>query len=315
MASSVPFGDIHEGQTVERVTGAQTTHVEATYRIVGADYFRSLSLPMIRGREFTSSEEDSPTAPATAIIDERLARRLFGTEDPIGQLVRFAEQAGVTQHDRAPMTIVGVAAPIRDELFDREAGPAIYVPSGRNYRAGMNLHVRVARPGIEGDMLTTIRRELRAIDPRLPVLQATTMQAFHEKSIALWAVSAGGRLFLVFGVLALLLAVVGLYGVKSYLVSQRTREIGIRMALGARSSDVLAMVLKEGAVLATVGVGIGIVLAAILGRLLSGILYDVKPLDPVVFVTAPVLLVIAALVATWIPARRATRVTPLTALK
>ena len=315
MASSVPFGDIHEGQRVERVTGAQTTHVEATYRIVGADYLRSLSLPMIRGREFTSSEEDSPTAPATAIIDERLARRLFGNEDPIGQLVRFGKQEGITQHDRAPMTIVGVAAPIRDELFDREAGPAIYVPSGRNYRAGMNLHVRVARPGIESDMLTTIRRELRAIDPRLPVLQATTMQAFHEKSIALWAVSAGGRLFLVFGVLALLLAVVGLYGVKSYLVSQRTREIGIRMALGARSSDVLAMVLKEGAVLATVGVGIGIVLAAILGRLLSGILYDVKPLDPVVFVTAPFLLVVAALVATWIPARRATRVTPLTALK
>ena len=104
MASSVPFGDIHEGQSVERVgPAAQTTHIEATYRIVGADYFRALNLSMIRGREFTASEEDSPTAPATAIIDERLARRLFGTEDPIGQLVRFAEQTGVTQHDRAPM--------------------------------------------------------------------------------------------------------------------------------------------------------------------------------------------------------------------
>ena len=315
MASSVPFGDIHEGQSVERVTGGQTTHLEATYRIVGAYYFRSLNLSMIRGREFTMSEEESPTAPSTAIIDERLARRLFGTDDPIGQLVRFAEQAGVTQHDRAPMTIVGVAAPIRDELFDREAGPAIYVPSGRNYRAGMNLHVRAARPGLEGDTLTSIRRELRAIDPRLPVLQATTMQAFHEKSIALWAVSAGGRLFLVFGLLALVLAVVGLYGVKSYLVSQRTREIGIRMALGARSSDVLGMVLKEGAALAVVGVTIGILLAALLGRVLSGVLYEVKPLDPIVFVSAPVVLVIAALVATWIPARRATRVTPLTALK
>jgi predicted permease len=315
MASSVPFGDIHEGQSVERVSGGQTTHLEATYRIVGAYYFRSLNLSMIRGREFTMSEEESSTAPSTAIIDDRLARRLFGTEDPIGQLVRFAEQVGVTQHDRAPMTIVGVAAPIRDELFDREAGPAIYVPSGRNYRAGMNLHVRAARPGLERDTLTSIRRELRAIDPRLPVLQATTMQAFHEKSIALWAVSAGGRLFLVFGLLALALAVVGLYGVKSYLVSQRTREIGIRMALGARSSDVLGMVLKEGAALAVVGVTIGILLAALLGRVLSGVLYEVKPLDPIVFVSAPVVLVIAALVATWIPARRATRVTPLTALK
>ena len=262
--------------------------MSATYRIIGTDYFRSLNLPMIRGREFTASEEDSPTAPSITIIDERLARRLFGAEDPIGQLVRFGEQTGVTQHDRAPMTIVGVAAPIRDELFDREAGPAIYVPSGRNYRAGMNLHVHAGRAGTESDMLATIRRELRAVDPRLPILQATTMQAFHDKSIALWAVSAGGRLFLVFGVLALLLAVVGLYGVKLYLVSQRTREIGIRMALGARSSDVLSMVLKEGAVLASVGVAIGIGLAAILGRLLSGILYEVKPLDPVVFLTAPV---------------------------
>ncbi len=315
IASSVPFGDIHEDQAVERVTGSQAQRVSATYRIIGTDYFRSLNLPMIRGREFTASEEDSPTAPSITIIDERLARRLFGAEDPIGQLVRFGEQTGVTQHDRAPMTIVGVAAPIRDELFDREAGPAIYVPSGRNYRAGMNLHVHTGRAGTESDMLATIRRELRAVDPRLPILQATTMQAFHDKSIALWAVSAGGRLFLVFGVLALLLAVVGLYGVKSYLVSQRTREIGIRMALGARSSDVLSMVLKEGAVLASVGVAIGIGLAAILGRLLSGILYEVKPLDPVVFLTAPVLLVVAALVATWFPARRATRVTPLTALK
>ena len=241
MASSVPFGDIHEGQSVERVTGGQTTHVEATYRIVGADYFRSLNLSMIRGREFTASEEDSPTAPATAVIDERLARRLFGNEDPIGQLVRFGEQAGVTQHDRAPMTIVGVAAPIRDDLFDREAGPAIYVASGRNYRAGMNLHVRAARPGLESDTLTTIRRELRAIDPRLPVLQATTMQAFHEKSIALWAVSAGGRLFLVFGLLALLLAVVGLYGVKSYLVlaadARDRNPDGARRAFFGRARD------------------------------------------------------------------------------
>ena len=316
MASSVPFGDLHEGQAVERVGGAQTTRVSATYRIIGADYFRALNLQMIRGREFTASDEDSPTAPATVLIDERLARRLFGTDDPIGQTIRFGEQQGASQQsDRTPMIVAGIAPPIRDELFDREAGPAIYVASGRNYRAGMNLHVRTSRPGAEADVLATVRRELRAIDPRLPILQATTMQSFHDRSLALWAVRSGGRLFLVFGLLALSLAVVGLYGVKSYLVSQRTREIGIRMALGARSSDVLGMVLREGASLAVVGVTIGMLLAALLGRVLSGVLYDVQPLDPVVFVSAPIALVIAALVATWFPARRATRVTPLTALK
>jgi ABC-type antimicrobial peptide transport system permease subunit len=141
------------------------------------------------------------------------------------------------------------------------------------------------------------------------------MHAFHDQSIELWAVKAGGRLFLVFGVLALLLAVVGLYGVKSYIVSQRTREIGIRMALGARPADVLAMVLREGAALSAAGVALGLPLAALLGFALSSLLYDVKPLDPVVFLAAPALLALAALVATWLPARRATRVTPLTALR
>ena len=122
-------------------------------------------------------------------------------------------------------------------------------------------------------------------------------------------------MFLTFGLLALLLAVVGLYGVKSYVVSQRTREIGIRMALGARPADVLGMVLREGAVLSAVGVALGLPLAALLGFALSSLLYDVKPLDPIVFLSAPALLAVAALAATWLPARRATRVTPLTALR
>ena len=141
------------------------------------------------------------------------------------------------------------------------------------------------------------------------------MHAFHDRSIELWAVKSGGRMFLVFGLLALLLAVVGLYGVKSYIVSQRTREIGIRMALGARPGDVLSMMLKEGAALAAVGVALGLPLAALLGFGVSSLLYDVRPLDPVVFTAAPAVLALAALVATWLPARRATRVTPLTALR
>jgi ABC-type antimicrobial peptide transport system permease subunit len=122
-------------------------------------------------------------------------------------------------------------------------------------------------------------------------------------------------MFLILGGLALLLAVVGLYGVKSYVVSQRTREIGIRMALGARPADVLAMVLREGAMLSAAGVALGLPLAALLGFALSSLLYDVKPLDPLVFTVAPALLALSALIATWLPARRATRITPLTALR
>jgi putative ABC transport system permease protein len=168
----------------------------------------------------------------------------------------------------------------------------------------MNLHVHASRPGSDAEVLATLRRELRAVDPRLPVLQMTTLQGFHDRSLELWVVRAGGRLFMIFGLLALLLAVVGLYGVKSYLVAQRTREIGIRVALGARPGDVLRMVLREGAALAAIGVGVGLPLAALLGMALGSLLYDVKPLDPIVFVTAPGLLGLAAMVATWLPALR-----------
>jgi predicted permease len=320
MAGAVPFGDFHEGHAVERVGGRARPDlpqlVNATYRVIGADYFRALKLPMVRGREFTQEEEMSATAPPVAIVDERLARQLFGADDPLGQMIRFTERPGeVRKGGGRPVEIVGIAAPVRDELFDREAGPALYEPWGREYRGNMFLHVRVAQAGTEADVLAAIRREVRAYDPQLPILTATTMHAFHDRSLQLWAVRAGGRLFLVFGMLALLLAVVGLYGVKSYIVSQRTREIGIRMALGARPGDVMSMVLKEGAALSAVGVAIGLPLAALLGMALSNLLYDVQPLDPVVFLSAPGLLALAALVATWIPARRATRVTPLTALR
>ena len=317
MASTVPFGSFHEGRQVERVAGkAQSRGEEPTFRIIGSDYFRALGLPMVRGREFTRAEEDSASAPRVVIIDQVLARRLFGDEDPLGQSIRFADRPDVQEaRDTTPMEVVGIAPPVRDELFDREAGAAVYVPAGRNYRSLMHFHVREARAGAEADLLATIRRDLRQMDARLPIVDATTMQAFHDQSLELWAVRAGGRLFLVFGLLALALAVVGLYGVKSYLVSQRTREIGIRMALGADAGDVMRMVLKEGAALAGAGIAIGLPLAALLGRLLASVLYDVRPLDPVVFTAAPLVLGTAAMMATWLPARRATRVTPISALR
>ncbi len=320
IASSVPLGEFHEGHSVERLgaaaNGDRAARVQATYRIVGTAYFRTLALPMVRGREFTAVEEDSAAAPPVAIVDERFARRMFGADDPLGQMIRFADTPGTTESvETQPMQIVGVAAPIRDELFDREAGPAIYVPTGRSYRASVSLHLRVARAGSEADVLAAVRQSLRDGDPRLPIVTATTMHAFHDRSLELWLVRSGGRLFLTFGLLALLLAVVGLYGVKSYVVSQRTREIGVRIALGARPRDVMSLVLKEGAVLAGIGVAVGLPLAALLGFALSSLLYQVRPLDPIVFVAAPAVLVAASLAATWLPARRAMRVTPLTALR
>jgi hypothetical protein len=292
-------------------------NLSATFMIVGADYFQALGLRMIRGREFTREEESSPLAPRVAILNEPLARRLFPGQDPLGQLVRLTprpESLGGAS-DTEPMVVVGVAPGLRFEMFDQAPVPHLYVPSGRNYRGAMHLHVRAAGAGAEADLLSTIRRELRALDPRLPVLELTTMHRFRDRSLPMWAVQAGARTFTIFGALALALAVVGVYGVKSYVVSRRTREIGIRVALGAKPSDVLWMVLREGLWLTAAGVGLGLLLAVVTGRLLGSLLFQVSPLDPVVFTIAPLALALAATLACYLPARRATKVVPLAALR
>ena len=320
--STVPFGDFHEGMPVEAV-GAPVPEAgrrSPTYRIIGSDYFRALGLRMVRGREFTSGEEESSLAPRVAIVDEILARRLFPNQDPMGQMIRLSRRAieargTAAANDGEPMQIIGIAPPVRDNITDREPVPHLYVPSGRHYRASMHLHVRVAPTGSEPDVLSAIRRELRQFDSALPVLDLMSMQQFHDRSLELWAVSAGGKVVISLGTLALILAVVGVYGVKSYVVSQRTREIGIRMALGARPTEVLWLVLSHGVSLTAVGIAIGLPLAALIGMASRSLLYNVSPIDPVVFAIGPVTLTIAALFAAWLPARRATRVTPVTALR
>ena len=152
-------------------------------------------------------------------------------------------------------------------------------------------------------------------DARVAILSTKSLRQHRDGSIMLWAVNSGARLFFVFGFVALLLAVIGVYGVKSYVVSRRTREIGIRMALGATNVDVVRMVLREGLMLTVAGVGVGLLLAGVVAKALSGMLYEVSALDPTVFVVAPIVLTLAALGASHIPARRATRVVPITALR
>ncbi len=319
-ASTVPFGEFHEGMPVERVGAETATPAQGrspVYRIVGADYFRALGLSMVRGCEFTAGEEESADAPRVAVIDERLAGRLFPDEEPIGQLIRVVrgERATAASNDGEPMEIVGIAPPLRDTLFDREPVPHLYVPSGRHYRSGMHVHARLATANAEADVLGAIRRELTALDARFPLLDLMPMRRFHDRSLELWVVRAGGNIVTSLGLLALLLAVIGVYGVKSYVVSQRTREIGIRMAVGARPRDVLWLVLRDGLRLTLAGLAVGTPLAVIAGLGLSRLLYEVSPLDPIVFIAAPFTLAAAALLAAWLPARRAARVAPVTALR
>jgi predicted permease len=318
MNSTVPFGDIQEDRSVERVGSgaADPAPRSPTYRIVTAGYFSALGLPLLRGREFTRQEEEFANAPGVAIIDEALARQLFGDEDALGQTIRLKPRGDVEEpHLAVPLQIVGIAPPIREEIISRAAGPHVYVPSGRFYRANMHLHARLAPGAAEATVLAAIRQEIRAVDGRLPVLALTTMRGFHDRSLQLWLVNAGGRMFTALGLLALVLAVVGVYGVKSYVVSQRTREIGIRMALGADRREVVRLLLADGAKLALAGIAVGLPLAALVAFALTRVMQDVTPFDPIVFASAPLVLGAAALLASFVPARRAARLEPLKALR
>lgn len=323
MAGSVPFGDTSEGARVERVGArldAQDGEAQQSgagqYRVIGAGYFEALGLAMARGREFTLVEEQSTDAPRVAIIDEVLARRVFGDEDPIGQMIRIPPRDGEPASDsHAPLQVVGIAPPIRSELLQKGPAAHMYVPSGREYRSTLYLHVRFA-PGFDEQAgIDTVRREIAAADPALPVLSLSTMQTFHDKGLELWVLRTGARIFTGLGIVALLLAVVGVYGVKSYLVSLRTREIGIRMALGATTGDVLRQMLGNGMLLTLAGILVGVPLAVLVSIAMSSVFVEVGGFDILVVTAATLVLTAAAAIATAIPSRRASRIQPLQALR
>ena len=211
---------------------------------------------------------------------------------------------------------MGVVPGVRRALFDREPLPTLYLPFGGNYRAHMIAHLHTAGgEDAELAVLATAGREIRAIDPRLPILSMKTLDAHLEQGLERWMVRTGANVFAALGGVAVTLALVGVYGVKSYLVSRRTREIGIRMALGATPRDVLSWMLYEGMPLLAAGVGAGVLLALGIGRVLSSALYGVSGLDLVTFVAVPVMLATATLIAAYLPSRRATRLAPSEALR
>jgi putative ABC transport system permease protein len=311
VASIVPFGEFQEGRSV-RLRPADRP-VAADFIIVGSDYFETLGMHLLRGRGFTRAEEDGGmNAPKTVVIDRPLARRLFADADPIGRPVQVERRDGAAFD---PYTVVGVTTEMKHDLFDLEPRPHVFAPTGSVFRANLTLHIRTATDVPDADMLATIRREVQSVDPRLPILFARTMAIQRDRSVTEWSVRAAAAVFGAFGALALLLATIGVYGLKAYDVAQRTREIGIRMALGATASAVTGLVLREGARSAIVGLGIGLLLAAGVGKLVSGLLYRVSPFDPIVLAVAAAALALAVVGACYVPARRATRVTPLEALR
>ena len=335
VASTVPFGAFSSSRRVRKAGDPETNGagaplgISAEYVVIGADYFKSLGLTMLRGREFDQSEETGTTGLRAAIISEPLAKKLFPNEDALGRTLQFTRNDGapgkgvkIQSTDDDPMSgnafqVVGVAPGLRQSLFDPAPVPFLYVPVGANFQSGLNLHLRIKgrSPAEASAMVQKVRSEFRAIDPNLPVVSAATLESFRDDSLPLWAVRSGARLFSLFGLAALALAVIGIYGLKSYVVARRTREIGIRMALGATSRGVVELFLREGARLAAAGLGLGILLALGAGRLVSSMLYRVSPFDPGVLAASFLILALAALLATYVPARRATLVAPISALR
>jgi putative ABC transport system permease protein len=273
------------------------------FNVVGPNYFRTMETPLLRGRDF--SETDRKGAPGVVVVNETLAASLWPNEDALGKRVSLSGPEGPF------LEVVGVA---RDGKY-RSLGEAphryIYQPLLQSYDPKMTLVVRTT--GEPQSMATSVREQIRALDANLPVADVKTLRdqldlSLFPSRVAAWTL--GG-----FGVLALLLAAIGIYGVVSYSVAQRTREIGVRRALGATERDVFRLVIGEGFFVISLGLALGLLLAVAATRLIAGFLYGVAPTDPLTFLGVPLLLGLVALGACYIPARRATRVDPLVALR
>ena len=294
---------------------------------VGADYFAAVGLPLLRGRAFTTAEATQPGGPAVAIIDEVLAKRLWPDGNALGQQIQFpvlkssppdvaGDDSGEIKRGE-PIEIIGIVPAARNRLFESEPFGSLYLPFARGFQNDVFFFVKFASlsPGSEAATADLLRRTVQNIDPLLAVLELRTFEKHVDGNPQLWVVRAGAALFTIFGALALGLAVIGVYGVKAYAVARRTREIGIRMALGAEGKTVQWMILREGLAMVAAGLALGLLLAFGTGKIVSSILFQVSSTDPFAFTVAPVVLMSAALLATWLPARRATKISPMEALR
>jgi putative ABC transport system permease protein len=275
---------------------------QAVFSVVTPKTLQTLGIPLENGRDF--NDADGYDAPFTAVINEALAKKSFPGQDPIGRSILCGLDTD------KPMKIVGVVGDVHQHGPAQEPWPEIYMPYEQHpfFATYMNVLVRTNDVGL-ADVL---RRKVREQSPDVPV-KFTTMEASLAKNVA--APRFRTLLFVVFAGLAVCLAMAGVYGVMAYVVGQRLNEIGLRMALGASQGDVLGMVLKQGLALAGAGVVLGLVGAVAATRLLTSFLFQVKPGDPLTYAGVAVLLAVVAMAASYLPARRATRIDPLAALR
>ena len=274
-------------------------------------YFETLSVPILRGRDFTESESRDVRAPRVAIIDTSLAHKLFPEGDALGQHIRSAEEAGVE------LEVVGIVGEHRHEFLQVEPTYRLFVPLVHGYAGRVFLQTRMydASPGNMVGSVARLRGEMQRMNPDLPVLKHEPLSVFINRDVSLWSARLGAVVFGLFGAVALLLSVLGVYSVKAYAVAGRTREIGIRGALGASPSDIIGLVMKQGAQQIAVACAGGLVLALGVGQAMKSLLFHISPADPFALTGSMVMLVVPALVASYIPARRALRINPNEALR
>jgi predicted permease len=281
---------------------------------VTPSYFATMGIELVRGRAFTA--DDKRGAPLVMVINQALAREAFPGQDPIGKRIACCEPGP----DGAPnwKEVVGVVNDVHARGLDEEPSPEFYLPMVQAPAAAWSwtdrtMTIAVRARGDAISLMTPLRRAVAEVDPALPLYNLGTMQGRLMDSLAQSRFST--MLLTVFGAIALILAAIGVYGVISYGVAQRTREIGIRMALGARQADVLSMVVRHGALLAGMGLAVGLAGGLALSQLLATLLFRVSPTDPPTFAGGTAVLSVVAVLAAALPARRAARTDPMVALR
>jgi putative ABC transport system permease protein len=276
---------------------------QAQYRAVSPNYFHTMGIPLTGGRDFT--ESDAADAPGVVIINETMARRLFPDGGALGKRLT------ITYGKPTPRVVVGVVGDVKHLRLDEGPKPEMYVPSSQNPWPFMTLVMRTTVP--PSSIVQSVRERVWSVDKNQPVDKILTADQILYEAVAqprLYALLLG-----VFAAVAFILSAVGIYGVMSYLVSQRTHEIGVRMALGARPGDILKLVVRQGMTNVVIGVACGLILSLIVTRVLSSLLYGISATDPNTFIGVPLLLALVALLACLLPARRATKIDPTIALR
>jgi predicted permease len=330
IAASTPYSLAGNDRSVRRagvrppadarpVTAAEGLAFSAPFNAVGADYFPTIGLPLLRGRAFSRFETDHVGAPPVAIIDEALAALLWPGEEALGRRLEWARRSSASEDPTQIETIeiVGIARTAHLEFFQQESPGAIYVPFAQAFTGSVYFLLRSANAGEAAlaRLRDPVRREIQTAAPDVPFAKVQTFREHKDASLELWLLHRISAVATGFGAAAALIAIIGLYGAKAYGVSRRTREIGIRLALGAEPSRLRNLILCEGLAAGVLGIALGLLLGAALGRVFGSLIVQIDDFDPVVFGLAALAVFIAALVASWLPARRATKVSPMIALR